>query len=592
MGNRAPGCATLVAVVALGTSPTGVAAQFTTCALERTEADTYRGACRGGLVERSISLSLGATDRVFAWTGTVEGRSGPGPVHLAPPSDAGYARGAIRTFGFAFDDLQSFSLVGDSLTFSFEAYAGADPSALDRAILERARAILETSGWNQRETGTCPEPGAAVGLRCALEQASSEVVGFSDPGQPARVMAQSIVAEVAAGRRDIDDLRNFNNDPDRTEDEVLRILERAVQRIDAGFELRYPRSLGRDEGLSAAVALGDVDADGDLDVLVANGTHWPGQNVVVFNSGVAQGAFTLERPLGLGRAASYRIQLADLDVDGDLDVAVANDRAPNLLFLNRGDGWFDPSGSFGDPQAPSRDLEVGDLDGDGALDLFVLDRDGPSEICFNDGAAGFADCRVFAGQPSAIKIALGDMNEDGALDLVLANQYESQNYVFLNDGSGGFVERRPFGTGADETLSVAVGDLDNDGHLDIVTGNTYQPGGVYYGDGAGGFAAGPTLGTGADTYRVTIGDIDLDGDLDVLFANAWEVNWLYLNRGGRNGFDELEFGSPLNWTLGLAIGDVSGDGVPDVVEANDEGENRIYLGRIHGRPYGAGRDRE
>lgn len=76
--------------------------------------------------------------------------------------------------------------------------------------------------------------------------------------------------------------------------------------------------------------------------------------------------------------------------------------------------------------------------------------------------------------------------------------------------------------------------------------------------------------------------MNLDGHPDLMFANAWAVNWLFLNRGGRDGFDKLEFGSHLAWTLGLAIGDVSGDGIPDVVEANDEGVNRIYVGRIHG----------
>lgn len=580
MNDKARSCATLAAVVAFGL-PAGVGAQLTTCALARAEDRTYRGVCDFE-AQQPISLSLTEENEFFPWTGTIESRSfGPSPFHLAPPSDAGYTRGAIRMLDFVFVDLETFSLAGDSLTFSFDAFTGAAPGDLDRRILDRAREIIETDGWDDREQAACAEPGSAVGLRCALQQANIELAGYFDVGQPAFVLTRGIVSEVAAGRRDIDGLRRYNNHPDHTRADVITVLERAEQRIEAGFDFWFSRSLGREEELSAAVTMGDVDGDGDLDLLVANGTHWPGENKIFLNSGTANGAFTVERPLGPERAASYRIQLADLDADEDLDAAVVNDRAPNRLFLNRGDGWFDPSGTFGAPHAPTRDLEVGDLDGDGAPDLFVLNRDGPSEICFNDGEAGFDDCRPFPGQESAIKIALGDMDEDGALDLILANQYANQNYVFLNDGEGAFPERRPFGTGADRTLSVAVADLDVDGHLDIVTANTNQPGGVYYGDGTGAFIAGPSLGEGADTYRVTVGDVDLDGNPDLLFANAWAVNWLFLNRGGRDGFDELEFGSHLNWTLGLTVGDVSGDGVPDVVEANDEGVNRIYVGRIH-----------
>lgn len=578
MDSRVPSRAIVAAAVALGV-PWAGGAQITTCTLVQVEDRSYRGACSDGTREQSISLSLTAENELFPWTGTVQSRFGPGVVHLAPPSDAAYPRGAIRRYDFAFDDLETYSLAGDSLTFSFHSFSGAAPSDLDRAIIDRADAIMSSYGWDAREPADCPERGSAVGLRCALRQASVELAGYLDVGQPALVLANRIVDEVAAGREDIDDLRTYNNHPEHTRAEVLAVLERARQRIDAGFEFRGFWWLGRDEDLSAAVTLGDVDGDDDLDVLVANGTHWPGENEIFLNDGT--GFFKVERSLGQERSASYRIQLVDLDADGDLDAAVANDRAPNRLFLNGGDGWFDPAGTFGAPDPPTRDLGVGDLDGDGAPDLFVLNRDGPSEICFNDGEAVFADCRPFLGQESAIKIALGDMNEDGALDLILANQYASQNYILLNDGTGTFPERRPFGTGADETLTVAVADLDADGHLDVVTGNTNQPGGVYYGDGTGGFVPGAPLGAGADTYRVTVGDVNLDGYPDLLFANAWAVNWLYLNRGGRDGFDELAFGSHLNWTLGLAIGDVTGDGVPDVVEANDEGENRIFIGRLH-----------
>ncbi|MDB4724818.1 FG-GAP-like repeat-containing protein, partial [Planctomycetota bacterium] len=67
---------------------------------------------------------------------------------------------------------------------------------------------------------------------------------------------------------------------------------------------------------SASVRLGDVDGDGDLDAVVANGRHWPAQNLVHLNQG--RGRFNVIRPLGVDWATSYATELVDLDGDGDL----------------------------------------------------------------------------------------------------------------------------------------------------------------------------------------------------------------------------------------------------------------------------------
>ena len=81
--------------------------------------------------------------------------------------------------------------------------------------------------------------------------------------------------------------------------------------------------------MTASVSLGDVNGDGALDVVIANGRHWPGQNRVYLNDGGA--AFTLARRLGEEEAGTYAVPLADFDGDGDLDIAVGNDRTRNLV---------------------------------------------------------------------------------------------------------------------------------------------------------------------------------------------------------------------------------------------------------------------
>ncbi len=144
-----------------------------------------------------------------------------------------------------------------------------------------------------------------------------------------------------------------------------------VARLAATEERRlvthpYAR-LGAEANLTASVSLGDVDGDGDLDAVVANGRHWAQQNYVFLNDG--HGFFRTARRLGEELATSYRVVLADFDGDGDLDVAVGNDRTTKTIFENDGSGHFSLRGSFGRADVPTRNLVVADIDGDGALDI-------------------------------------------------------------------------------------------------------------------------------------------------------------------------------------------------------------------------------
>ena len=94
---------------------------------------------------------------------------------------------------------------------------------------------------------------------------------------------------------------------------------------EVGFRNSPRLILGTYTERTASVASGDLDGDGDMDLVVANGRHWPGQNRIFFNNG--RGIFTVKRPLGTTRATTYATELADLDNDGDLDIAVGNDMA-------------------------------------------------------------------------------------------------------------------------------------------------------------------------------------------------------------------------------------------------------------------------
>ena len=351
---------------------------------------------------------------------------------------------------------------------------------------------------------------------------------------------------------------------------------------------RPARSLGGGSELTASVNLGDVNGDGALDVVVANGRHWPGQNRVYLNDGRA--AFTLARPLGEEEAGSYAVPFADFDGDGDLDVAVGNDRTRNLVFLNDGTGRFEAGATFGVPSS-TRSLTLADLDGDGRTDILVVNRGRQNFIFAGTGSGGFGDGVPFgAGDDSTIDVAAADLDGDGDLDLVLANRDGGANAIHWNDG-GDFERVSAYGTGSDETRGVAVGDVDGDGHVDIVAANIGEANAVYFGDAAGGFGRSVPFGRDDDlSYAVRLADLDLDGDLDVVVANVNGKNAVYFNRGddgGRSGgaargvdapgFREFRFGCEDCSTYGVAVGDLNGDGFPEIVTANSGAPNGMFI---------------
>ena len=151
--------------------------------------------------------------------------------------------------------------------------------------------------------------------------------------------------------------------------------------------------LGTHQERTASIGVGDIDSDGDLDVIVANGRHWPGQNRTFINNG--RGKFTVSRLLGADQATSYSTELADFDNDGDLDIAVGNDMAPNYIFVNDGTGHFTKGHRFGRDYASTRNIVIADINNDGAQDILITNRGQENEICLNNGSGQFLENITF-----------------------------------------------------------------------------------------------------------------------------------------------------------------------------------------------------
>jgi hypothetical protein len=133
------------------------------------------------------------------------------------------------------------------------------------------------------------------------------------------------------------------------------------------------------------VALGDVDADGDLDAVATNG-HFQSTShpaLVLLNDGAGRFTDTGQR---LSAVRNAGVALGDLDGDGDLDLVLTDHMKPTQVWINDGMARFSDSGvRFGAGQF-YRHAHLGDLDGDGDLDVFLATfgmREGPNEIWFN-----------------------------------------------------------------------------------------------------------------------------------------------------------------------------------------------------------------
>src|SRR5215207_5267711 len=235
------------------------------------------------------------------------------------------------------------------------------------------------------------------------------------------------------------------------------------------------------------VAIGDVDDDGDLDVYAPG--SWGEADALFINDG--QGTFADEAaerlPAGLA-SRSGATRFGDLDGDGDLDLVVTDwgltppyTAGTAHLYVNDGSGRFtDATDQFPSPPdglgtAPV-DVDVLDVDNDADLDLILNNRDGRNLLWINDGTGGFTDVTEaqLPEKPSAMSYDVEpcDVDADGDLDLWVDNaRLARAEQLLINDGSGRFrdeSDQRIAGNPAGDDNEINCADVDGDGDFDAV----------------------------------------------------------------------------------------------------------------------------
>jgi hypothetical protein len=411
---------------------------------------------------------------------------------------------------------------------------------------------------------------------------------------------------------------------------ALSIVLPAVTNAGVEFSpmVSYPAGAG-----AKAVALGDLDGDGDLDAVVGgrdssqirvflnhgDGTYEAGASIVshpviaLALANVAGGAAldlvvataygsdssatdprvavligngdgTFGAPLALdGVPSPSSIATADFDHDGLADVAVSGYPSGIWVFHNSGAG-FDAPIHYATGELP-RDLEAGDLNGDGWVDLVSGNYVGSVSVLLNHGDGTFEPHADYSGLGYVSCVAIGDLDNDGDADLAVADEYGSVN-VLLNAGTGvfAFSGNTPLYGRAE---CIAMADFDQDGYADVAAprddlGQVIALAGR--GDGTFYYPA-LYFATGMGAHGIAVGDVNGDGRLDVVTADmgtgGGDGTMTVLIGGAPRTCDRTDYASGVS-PSDVVAADFDGDGRSDLAVANEDQTLSVFIGKGDG----------
>ena len=264
---------------------------------------------------------------------------------------------------------------------------------------------------------------------------------------------------------------------------------------------------------------GDLDWDGDIDLAVINNRPGSANLDILINDGAATFSIGFTYTLSV---MGNSIDGGDLDGDGDIDIIVSSYWGSNnnvYVMLNNGNGslsgpYIYTAGTW------AHGIAARDVDNDGDVDLSVANGGNNNvSVLLNDGDGVFGNLANYAVGSSPYGIDGFDFNGDRYVDLVTANYGSDDITVILNNGNGTFGSPASYTTGS-STRYLTCGDFDGDDDIDIVaSANGTDTVSVLLNNGNGTFGSAARYQVGSTPWGIQSADFDLDGDLDIASAN-------------------------------------------------------------------------
>ena len=310
-------------------------------------------------------------------------------------------------------------------------------------------------------------------------------------------------------------------------------------------------------GVGAALGVNDLDNDGDLDLVLAN---LDAPSSILWNTG---GLTFARQELAAGSARA--VNLVDFDGDGWLDLILSHPGNPPSLWLSAGSAGsgmrtYARTEGFGAWHLLNA-IALADLDRDGDLDLVGASYDGEiaelydgfvigGGVAVYENAGGKLRALELVRYAHALALLLTDLNDDGRLDILVGNDFELPDYVFLWTPDGfrldDVLPRMPR-----NTMSLDAADIDNDGRFELFSADM-KP----YADDAATRAAWQTLAQNYDELPADDPQIEENVLLVGNVAGGFE------NRATDRGVDAS------GWSWSAKFADLDNDGLQDLYVVN------------------------
>jgi len=290
----------------------------------------------------------------------------------------------------------------------------------------------------------------------------------------------------------------------------------------------------------------------------------------------------------VGVGGSQSALSADLDGDGDVDIASLSDKI--TLLINDGDGTFaQPIVGATNPDLTG--FAAADYDGDGDIDFAVADANFGFEIgavimFWNQGDASFVTGPNYAWGANQWSIAAADLNGDGYPDLAVTGNTVGVGdhwlYILTNNGDGTFSGPTSYDPGGN-IMEIVAANFDSDSDIDVaIRGGTGVT--VLKNDGSGAFGTAVNWATGIGVGWLTAADLDNDGDNDLACNNLSSVLVVRNNSDGT-------FAAGVNYPAGTSPGDMEpvdldGDGLVEIVTTDSPSSMALVLPNLGGAVFG------